>query len=704
MSGDPSLSLVVEAKKCKYTLIPKTVTCDEVLHIWVTVSHFIIRRLVDRKAVNFPGLGLFSVLRKKIDIGNNGKLWVQRPIFILSEKFAQTHGITYTKYQSAGEIPVIQLNFAMLAAEAGFERDLVEICIKEMIGAFARTVNSARKGELNFREVGKLVIKDGKAKMKFFKDFLKAMDGSRPFSLSPLPLGRPRTSDTFISRDSVMTESSSNSLNSRNLVLPRIGNNEVEMERPLSVISNHEGRLVLSPLHVLPEEDDEDRGAKEPDQDLPKEEDDKRETTEDDNLDANLELQDAGSQLLLAPVSSIYVDHPLQIAENKCNRVKTDLKPSKVKRKPVLRKDSDNKQSQKTVHFQRDSTSNNQTENTASNCNHQSGQELCYLCHQRQRRNIPISFEEERKRDEQEQDRVLQKYQQLRDQKFNEMENKHLQHERRLSKEVAQFNLAASENLKAEQTLPKKFHQSYIFLNRKDCPNWYDQQTEYSRALGEQLYHKTECLRKLKEETGRLEQEEQRYLAAELAASRKRHLMNKAISTKKYESALHTQIMNKPFQLPKALPDSDGSVFGKLDMTEEKLAAMRNRAKEVLNHQLKTMKEKKDKSRSKKELNRQHEMEVLNRTKKELREETCKRYQMTRGVRRSLERSWAAQHAEKRKQDHNDRRHEMTAGLLLLDQCKKYQRCDQCQRNCENIGVTNVWPESRYLSGSRLMI
>ena len=113
-------------------------------------------------------------------------------------------------------------------------------------------------------------------------------------------------------------------------------------------------------------------------------------------MDANLELQDAGSQLLLAPVSSIYVDHPLQIAENKCNRVKTDLKPSKVKRKPVLRKDSDNKQSQKTVHFQRDSTSNNQTENTASNCNHQSGQELCYLCHQRQRRNIPISFEEER--------------------------------------------------------------------------------------------------------------------------------------------------------------------------------------------------------------------------------------------------------------------------------------------------------------------
>jgi hypothetical protein len=258
--------------------------------------------------------------------------------------------------------------------------------------------------------------------------------------------------------------------------------------------------------------------------------------------------------------------------------------------------------------------------------------------------------------------------------------------------------------LKAEQALPNKFHQSYIFLNRGDSPYWYKLRDQYSEALGEQLRNKTERLKKLKDEKDKQEREEQRYLAAELATSRKRHLMNKALSTKKYESALHTQIMNKPFQLPKALPDSDGSVFGKLDMTQEKLAAMRNRAKDVLNHQLKTIKEKKEKSRAAKEEERKHEMEVLNRTKKELREETCKRHLITKGVRKSLEKSWTVQHTEKKRQDNLDKRHQMTAGLLLLDQCKKYTRCDQCQRNCDNIGVTNVWPESRYLSGSRLMI
>ena len=113
-------------------------------------------------------------------------------------------------------------------------------------------------------------------------------------------------------------------------------------------------------------------------------------------METSSELQDTGSQLLLAPVSSIYVDHPLQPPDNKCNRLKTDLKPSNIKRKSVPCKESEDKQSHKSVHFQRDTRSNNKTENTASNCNHQSGQELCYLCHQRQRRNIPISFEEER--------------------------------------------------------------------------------------------------------------------------------------------------------------------------------------------------------------------------------------------------------------------------------------------------------------------
>ena len=46
---------------------------------------------------------------------------------------------------------------------------------------------------------------------------------------------------------------------------------------------------------------------------------------------------------------------------------------------------------------------------------HNAGQELCYLCHQRDRRNIPVSFAEERRRQEQEEDKLLQQYQHMND-------------------------------------------------------------------------------------------------------------------------------------------------------------------------------------------------------------------------------------------------------------------------------------------------
>lgn len=51
-----------------------------------------------------------------------------------------------------------------------------------------------------------------------------------------------------------------------------------------------------------------------------------------------------------------------------------------------------------------------------SACGHpNAGQELCYLCHQRSRRNIPVSFTEERKRREEEEDRLLQQFQYMKD-------------------------------------------------------------------------------------------------------------------------------------------------------------------------------------------------------------------------------------------------------------------------------------------------
>lgn len=56
------------------------------------------------QGVSIPGLGVFTFSQKKIDVGSNKFIVIQRPVFVLSEKFAQTHSLHITKQHTAGII------------------------------------------------------------------------------------------------------------------------------------------------------------------------------------------------------------------------------------------------------------------------------------------------------------------------------------------------------------------------------------------------------------------------------------------------------------------------------------------------------------------------------------------------------------------------------------------------------------------------
>ena len=70
------------------------------------------------------------------------------------------------------------LNFAAIAHEINYDRDVVEGCVKEMIQALSRSVQTKQTVQFVFNGIGKLIIKDLKVKMKFYKDFLQMIDGS----------------------------------------------------------------------------------------------------------------------------------------------------------------------------------------------------------------------------------------------------------------------------------------------------------------------------------------------------------------------------------------------------------------------------------------------------------------------------------------------------------------------------------------------
>lgn len=90
--------------------------------------------------------------------------------------------ICFYSFVLSGQIPIVQLNFSALSSESPFDRDTIEGCVKEVLQAYSRAVQARRNVEFTFCGIGKLVIRDGKVKMKFFKDFMNMMDGSGQLS------------------------------------------------------------------------------------------------------------------------------------------------------------------------------------------------------------------------------------------------------------------------------------------------------------------------------------------------------------------------------------------------------------------------------------------------------------------------------------------------------------------------------------------
>lgn len=82
---------------------------------------------------------------------------------------------------------------------------------------------------------------------------------------------------------------------------------------------------------------------------------------------------------------------------------------------------------------------------------HNAGQELCYLCHQRQRRNNPIYLHEEKRIKDQEETQLLMQYQQMKDLE-NQMKDEEKRNAQRLDRaRMDAFNLGVADALKTKR-------------------------------------------------------------------------------------------------------------------------------------------------------------------------------------------------------------------------------------------------------------
>lgn len=74
-------------------------------------------------------------------------------------------------------------------------------------------------------------------------------------------------------------------------------------------------------------------------------------------------------------------------------------------------------------------------------------------------------------------------------------------------------------------------------------------------------------------------------------------------------------------------------------------------------------------------------------------------------IRKDLEADWSNATEEKRQRDQEERTHVYAPqGVLVHEQCDQYKRCAQCQRHTNNYGGSNIWRDTRYVPGTRIMV
>ncbi|CAB1425340.1 unnamed protein product [Pleuronectes platessa] len=304
------------------------------------------------------------------------------------------------------------------------------------------------------------------------------------------------------------------------------------------------------------------------------------------------------------------------------------------------------------------------------------GQELCYLCMQRARRNVPVYLREQQQAEEKARDKLLLLKEQQRDKKRMEEEQEKLCEHREHAKQVATYNLHMSE--KKEKTGPL-YPTSFIFPARPLTPVKRIQQHRYMRDLQSQVQ-----------------------LVQEIAVRKAQQLQQKHEKTKHYKRALDTQVEDKkPTEPPECQTDNSG--FNRCE-TAARSTESRDRAQKLFQVNFSTATQRKKEELHSRQAQLDKERQMLKSSKAELILDRIDRFEKRQHLSKSLEDEWSRSVKLKHRREEEEKRFLRSAGQLLVDKLAQYQRCCQCKRRTTNLGETNIWKDSYYLSGSQYMI
>ncbi|XP_067842415.1 coiled-coil domain-containing protein 81-like isoform X1 [Heptranchias perlo] len=665
-------AIVEIGRNCFLTL--SNLSDDDIVTIWANVAAFVDRHMSLQKGVHISGLGTFTFSQQRLDVGHR-LILIQRPVFVMSEKYVQIHGLSRAKQHVSGDIPIVELNFTFLALESPYDRDTVEGCVKETLQIMYRYVACNRNVHFTFKDIGVLTIRNNKVKMKFFREFLNAMDGSG--SLVKVLSNRPGTADSVKSMKDVraIRPATTNAV-----LFPRIRSTDLSERKSVmqSIKEENDRENDENPCKLqqseINRENEQTEKMKEREKEMPhvKQPFVKQPLTpaKTSAICLTEDFQKAAEPKDLSErLSSPYRSSPYQSGIQH-----TNLQAPKLKTPPA----------------------------TACSDHCRAGQELCYLCMQRALKNVPVELSENRRRKEEEDEQMLQQYQQMKDQETLFQQQCEMSANREYNQKISAFNLGVAEAIKRRKNSKcKDFYKGYIFEKRPLTPPILLKQQQYSQCLNKQMEEKKQRENRKKQDDEFLDRLEQVQLAEDLAVQREQYLKEKHEQTEAYKKALEMQAKVKSRQLPAFESDSCGPIFGKLGSfgrTEEQKQTARHLFKE----QLQAAADRKKNAILNQLYEQKTESDLLKRNRNDLVAEHKKRYENLQKMHKALEEAWDDNATMKRLKDYEGKQYSKAGGLFLLDQCNKYQRCYQCKRRLSNGGEPNIWNNAFFTVGTNL--
>ncbi|XP_060682935.1 coiled-coil domain-containing protein 81-like [Hemiscyllium ocellatum] len=659
-----------------YFLTLSNLTDDDIVNIWANVSAFVDRHMSLQKGVHILGLGTFTFSQQKLDVGHK-LILLQRPVFVMSEKLIQIHGLSYTKQHVSGDIPIVELNFTFLALESPYDRDTVEGCVKETLQIMYRYIASNRNVHFTFKDIGVLTIRNNKIKMKFYREFLNAMDGSG--SLVKALSNRPGTADSIKSIRDVCT---SRPATTNSVLFPRISPGDLN-ERKSMLLSIKEEKRENHEALSKPEQNELNRESEQVEK--LKEREESREATEMPHVKQSHVKQ----SLTPAKTSAVCLTEDFQkITEHKDLSERLASPNRSPSCQPGIQQP--NRQSPK--------LKASPATACADHC--RAGQELCYLCMQRALKNFPIDVSENRRKREEENEQMLQQYQQIKDQEALFQEQCEMLANREINQKISAFNIGIAEAKKRKKNSKcKDSYKGYIFQNRLLTPPVFLKQQQYARCLTEQIQEKKQREEKKRQDEEFMDRLEQVQLAEDLAVQRQYYQKERHEQIEAYKKALDVQRKEKPRQLPASVPDSSEPIFGNSEPAG-KMEEQKQIAYNLYKEQMQAAADRKRNTILNQLYEQKTELDMLERNRKGLINEHKKRYEDLQRMRKALEKAWTDNVTMKRLKNYEENRYSKARGLFLLDQCNKYRRCFQCQRRLSNIGQSNIWNSTFITTGT----